>query len=53
MCVCLVPVWEGPETLGLLGLTYVNLVVCLCIADALKLELLQGLGKLLDSCREV
>lgn len=38
---------------GEFDLTNVHLVICFCITNALKLELLQGLGELLDSYRKI
>lgn len=42
-----------PPGLGQTELTNVHLVICLCIAYALKLELLQRLGELLDGSRKI
>ena len=42
-----------PHGPGQTELTDVHLVICLCITYALKLELLQGLGELLDGGRQI
>lgn len=34
-------------------LTNIDFVICLCVAYAFKLELLQGLGEFLDSSRKI
>lgn len=43
----------SPPGLCLTGLTNVDLIIRLCITYALELELLQGLGELLDGSGEI